>query len=74
MVSQTGQQSTNSWNNVPCALTQPNPGYGQSDQTAVQQLGMVSQAGQKSTNPWIIWAFGHGMVDFVLSLTEHIQG
>jgi hypothetical protein len=27
-----------------------------------------------TTNPWISWAFGHGMVDSVLSLTDHIQG
>ncbi len=37
MVSQTEQKSPNPWISVPCALTLPNPGYGQSDRKEVHQ-------------------------------------
>jgi hypothetical protein len=37
IISQTEQKSTNPWFSVPCALTLPNPGYGQSDRTEVLQ-------------------------------------
>ncbi len=66
MVSHTKLKSTNPWIIVLCALSYPNPGYGQQIEHKSTNLtqDMVSQTEQKFTNLWISWSFGHGLVNF----------